>query len=278
MRRNSHIITLLVVLSTVGVSIFPLILTFDNLLDNLYVKGSIALITGYIIYIFIKSDIKDSIDNLKLKNNPNEIPHNISAPTVENINDHPKIVIINESPEINDFVSIDLKKCFDRIIFYINNNVDFFKEDLLNMKEQISRYNYKYNTVINTLNNKFNPNEMTVIKITNIINSIEKLIVKIIQSTMTRLESFNEAEYVKLINKAESKRKNSQVDIQRKAIFQEYTNFVSTSIEHIEILLLKLDTFQLELNKIDNFNDLELDKLDEIINLDNMISSMKYYR
>lgn len=162
---------------------------------------------------------------------------------------------------------MELLKCMDK---------HEFKSESTQAIEQIERLRKKTDTLDLILQQHFEKDSLTYEKFHYTIINIEKLFFENLRKMILKITIFDQDEYNNLAK--ENKNISESAALQRNAIFKEYINYVNTIIEKNEGILIKLDNLTLEISKLEDVNDVELDNLPTIQEMNTLIEQTKLYK
>ena len=166
-----------------------------------------------------------------------------------------------------------LESCSVLLTEYISRGDKIFDAILLKVKEQLNRMMKKERVITDILLQKFQANELSYMKFQDSINSIRKILCLNTRSILNRLYAFDVNEYEKSI---ESHHPNDRYSEARRALLNEYRDFLNETADYNEDILLKMDRLILEISKL---NDPEkLNDLDALQEIDALISNTKWYK
>lgn len=162
---------------------------------------------------------------------------------------------------------MELLKCMDK---------HEFKSEATQAIEQIERLRKKTDTLDLILQQHFEKDSLTYEKFHYTIMNIEKLFFENLRKMILKITIFDQDEYNNLAK--ENKNISESAALQRNAIFKEYINYVNAIIEKNEGILIKLDNLTLEISKLEDVNDVELDNLPTIQEMNTLIEQTKLYK
>jgi hypothetical protein len=158
---------------------------------------------------------------------------------------------------------------------YMNANSDTFRGKILIILNYCKKYIKKKEFLTKTLLAGLSTTELTYIKFSGILTTIDNSICKTLNDILFRLHAFDEEEYEQILK---THPKNTSTYIERKNIFSEYTNYINSSIDFIDRLLLKIDKLQLETTKVKSLDYNSIEKLNSVQEIDELIEKMKLYK
>jgi hypothetical protein len=157
---------------------------------------------------------------------------------------------------------------------YIRSNGSTFRDKLSTIIEYCKKFIQKKELISKSLLAYLDPNELSYIKFSSILNNIEDNVSKNLNDVLIHLLSFDEDEYERIL-KIKVPSKNYE---ERLKIFQEYVSYVDYSVEFIDSILIKLDKLQLEISKIKSIDIFKIEELQTVKDIDNLITAIKYYK
>jgi hypothetical protein len=158
---------------------------------------------------------------------------------------------------------------------YLNDNTYTFKRDLLGIIKSCEKFITKRGLVFSTLESHFNKNELSFIKFTNVINGVENSFAVTVNNILLRLNAFDEGEYEDIFRKKKTTDKNHE---KRQKIFDEYVDFLKTSSEFLDEILIKMDQLQLEISKLSDLDYHDIENNELIKEIDTLVKTMKLYK
>jgi hypothetical protein len=142
---------------------------------------------------------------------------------------------------------------------------------------QLERIRKKKDTLMNVLNQRFDPTELSYKKFASVTQEVEKLFYLNVRSILNRLNAFDESEFESVLNKKSTP--FSQELLQEKSnIYNEYLSFVKGSLGTNEEILLKLDKLLLEISRLDSFELGDIENMPCMQEIDLLIKQTKYYK
>lgn len=143
--------------------------------------------------------------------------------------------------------------------------------------EQLERLPKKKETLINVLNQRFEPTELSYKKFASVTEEVEKLFYLNIRSILNRLNVFDESEFERVMNQKPTP--FSRELLQEKTnVYNEYMSFMKSSISSNEEILLKLDKLLLEISRLDSFELGDIENMPCMQEIDSLIKQTKYYK
>lgn len=178
--------------------------------------------------------------------------------------------IINPS-EIN---SID--DCID-VLSEVEHKVIFGKsaKDLV---EQLRRFENKKKIIDDILLQKFSAGELTYIKFNETVLGIEKVLLTNARGAINKINAFDEEEYRNLINGTLNTRMSQEMIKTKIDIYNQYIEYVKESIRTNEEILVKLDLLLLELSKFNSLDGIDILNMEQLKEMEDLISKVKLYK
>lgn len=143
--------------------------------------------------------------------------------------------------------------------------------------EQLERIRKKKDTLMNVLNQRFDPTELSYKKFASITEEVEKLFYLNVRSILNRLNVFDESEFDSVMNKKSTKFSVKLLQ-EKTLVYNEYLSFVNGSLGTNEEILLKLDKLLLEISRLDSFELGDIDNMPCMQEIDTLIKQTKYYK
>ena len=150
----------------------------------------------------------------------------------------------------------------------------FFDEAIDAAIEQLYRMEDKDKALDTILEQFFTPQEMTFKAI--FFNNVKKMI--------NRMIIFDYKDYQKVVNKLSNSRQVEGVGVasqplsEQLKIYNEHISYVRGLVETNENILTKLDGLLLEISKLDDLNEEDLEKMAAIQEINDLIAQTKYYK
>lgn len=155
--------------------------------------------------------------------------------------------------------------------------VKVLEGDITLALEQLERIKKKKDTLINVLNQRFDPNELSYKKFASVTQEVEKLFYLNVRSILYRLNVFDESEFESVMNK-KSTPFSPELLREKSNVFNEYLTFVKGSLGTNEEILLKLDKLLLEISRLDSFELGDIENMPCMQEIDSLIKQTKYYK
>lgn len=153
-----------------------------------------------------------------------------------------------------------------------------FDRDILQILEQIDRFNKKKQTIISILLQKFDQKEMSFSKFEQAVLDVENVFYMNIKSILNRIGAFDEEDYYRLNLDKDLKRFSKEFIDTKMTIYQEYITFVKNAVEDSEEILLKLDKLLFEISKFNSLEDGEIENMAAMKEIDELISKTQFYK
>ncbi|GAB1157736.1 hypothetical protein YWY31_37610 [Paenibacillus illinoisensis] len=163
----------------------------------------------------------------------------------------------------------------EALSFY--RRIKVLEEDITLGLSQLSRMKKKKETLLNVLNQRFDPGELSYKKFASVTLEVEKLLYLNIRSVLNRLHVFDEAEYAALMKSKSSKIPPKLVQEKTK-VYNDYLSYVKDSLHTNEEILLKLDQLLLEISRLDSFEAGDIEQMPCMQDIDQLIKHTKLYR
>jgi hypothetical protein len=158
---------------------------------------------------------------------------------------------------------------------YIRTHGKILKSNLLSIVKYSNKLLIKKDKIINNLLTHFESNELSFQKFSLTLENISLLLARSLNSVIININSFNEDDYNQLISSSSTNNNNF---IERLQIYDEYINFVSQSVESIDLILLKMDKLQLQTSRLKSIKYENIESLDAIEEINKLIEDTKLYQ
>lgn len=155
--------------------------------------------------------------------------------------------------------------------------VKVLEGDIILGLEQLERIRKKKDTLMNVLNQRFDPTELSYKKFASVTLEVEKLFYLNVRSVLNRLNVFDESEYERVIHK-KSTSFSPQLQQEKALVYNEYLSFVEGSLGTNEEILLKLDKLLLEISRLDSFEPGDIENMACMQEIDSLIKQTKFYK
>lgn len=186
-------------------------------------------------------------------------------------------------PQLKEKDIQTLDECAAGVLFYINNNVKTYADNLNDVLQQISRMQRKEAALQLTLKERFDESELSYHKFQGAVDSMEEIMILNIKSLLNRINAFDEEEYEELMVKQRMKGTNisdsdRKILVSRQSIYEEYMAFVERSVANNEELLIRLDKLMLEISKLSEIAANDVEEMDAMKEIDKLINDTKWYK
>ncbi|NBJ16899.1 MAG: hypothetical protein FNP40_15345 [Dehalobacter sp. 4CP] len=152
-----------------------------------------------------------------------------------------------------------------------------FAETIDLLTGQIERIEKKQETIIDVLQQKFSPSEMSFQKFQAVVTEVGEVFYINIKSIINRLNAFDEEDYIFITRKA-GKSLSEEFRKEKLSVYHEHMAFVSNAAQQNEQILLKLDKLLLEISKLTSLESSEIENMPGMEEINNLIQQVKYYR
>lgn len=143
--------------------------------------------------------------------------------------------------------------------------------------EQLNRMKKKNITLLNVLNQRFDPSELSYKKFASVTREVEMLFYLNVRSILNKLHVFDESEFENVMSQ-KSTRLSSELLQEKTNLYNEYVSFVKDSLGTNEEILLKLDKLLLEISRLDDLELGDIENLACIQEIDSLIKQTKFYK
>lgn len=168
--------------------------------------------------------------------------------------------------------------CSNAIRHYIAVNINTFKQDLETIDKQIVRYEKKRDTLSKVLLDRFNEGEISFEKFMSAIKSTEHIMIINIKNVLSKLDAFDEEEFVEMENSRNSQYLRDSTVQARREIFEEYIRFVKKAVSDNEDIMLKLDKLLLEITRLSEIAIQDIENMEAMQAIDQLINDTKWYK
>lgn len=163
----------------------------------------------------------------------------------------------------------------EALSFY--RRIKVLHEDIALAMSQLNRMKNKKETLINVLNQRFEPGELSYQKFAGVAMEVEKLLYLNIRSILNRLNVFDKAEYASMM-KAKPAGMSDQLYQEKAKVYQDYLSYMKSTLHINEEILLKLDQLLLEISRLDGVAAEEIEHMPCMKEIDQLIRHTKLYR
>ncbi len=185
----------------------------------------------------------------------------------------PKLYAGNELNNEKDYVSA-LEERRDKKVFL---------KDINAMTELIGRLRARNESLDSILSQRFMPQEMTAVRFRSVIDSVNAAFYDNVKQMLNRITLFDEKDYTVLLyrlqySKNTLSQEESQNTYERLTIYKEHLDHVKQLIEMNEGMIVKLDRLLLELSKLDDLHEGNIENMAAIQEINDLIEQTKYYQ
>lgn len=156
-------------------------------------------------------------------------------------------------------------------------NMKMLKKEISFALEQVPRLKRKKESLLRVLNQRFEPNEISYKKFTNVIIQVEKLFYLNLSNILNKVSVFDEAEY-KHVLEHNTSRFTKKILLEKTELYKEYITFINKSLNINEEILLDLDKLLLEISKLNSFEVEDIDNMACMKEIENLIKQTKFYK
>jgi hypothetical protein len=155
--------------------------------------------------------------------------------------------------------------------------VKALEEDITLAVEQLDRMKKKEITLLNVLNERFDPTELSYKKFASVTQEVEKLFYLNVRSILNRLNVFDESEFERIRSQKPTQFSRELLE-EKKNVYNDYLSFVKSSLGTNEEILLKLDKLLLEISRLDSVEPGDIENMPCMQEIDSLIKQTKYYK
>ncbi len=158
-----------------------------------------------------------------------------------------------------------------------------FIKDINTVMEQISRIRSRNESLDTILKQHFSPQEMTSVRFRMVIDSVNELFYGNVKKMLNRISIFDDRDYNVIVYKLRYSTvtlspQESQTLQNRLAVYQEHLDYIHNLIEMNEEIIVKLDRLLLEISKLDDFDENNIEKTEAIREMNDLIRQTKFYK
>lgn len=177
-----------------------------------------------------------------------------------------------ESKQINDLQTDDdfkteLVKCMAK---------REFKDSAAQAMKQLDRMRKKINILDEVLSQHFEKGSLTYDKFNNTIENVEELFFDNLRKMILKITIFDQDEYNNMAR--DNRNLSTAAVMQRNAIYKEYVEYANLILEKNENILIKLDNLLLEISKLDDVEESNIENLATVQEVNELIEQTKYYK
>lgn len=158
-----------------------------------------------------------------------------------------------------------------------NQSKKLFADDIELAISQIERLKQKNEMLDTLLTQEFSSTEMSYARFKQIITSVIDLFYSNVRSIINRLTIFDYSEYTNVKSGKLRGLTKEQMDAKLK-MFDEHVAYINNKIDNNENILLKLDSLLLEVSKLEEVSESEIENLEAIKNINDLIEQTKLYK
>jgi hypothetical protein len=159
-----------------------------------------------------------------------------------------------------------------------NKGKKTFEPTIALLLEQIERFQRKKEKILSILGQIFDVTEMSYQKFSGVILEVEKIFYLNLKSIINKLNAFDEDDYDMIREKQAGEAFSQQFMEDKLNVYNEYIKFIKESAEDNEEIILKLDRLLLEISGLNSIESGEIEKMPEMIEIDNLIKQTKLYK
>jgi hypothetical protein len=146
------------------------------------------------------------------------------------------------------------------------------------MIDQVEGLKKKIDKIRDILLQKFNVIDTGYERFRGIISDVEYVFYANIKSILNKINAFDEEDYERVSDVDRRKSYSTKFVTSKLSIYNEYINYVKSSMEDNEEIILKLDMLLLEISKFNSMEAGEIENMSEIKEMDGLIRKSKYYK
>jgi len=155
--------------------------------------------------------------------------------------------------------------------------VKALEENVTLALEQLDRMKKKEFTLLNVLNERFEPTELSYKKFASVAQEVTKLFYLNVRSILNRLNVFDESEFESVMKQRPTKFSRELLQ-EKTMVYNDYLTFMQSSLGTNEEILLKLDKLLLEISRLDSFEPGDIELMPCMQEIDSLIKQTKYYK
>ncbi len=167
-----------------------------------------------------------------------------------------------------------LDKGIDAIRRYMSSPT--FAEYVSRIIKQAERLRKRNSAIDHMLTEKFSTDGLSYGRFKRTIDDIERVMCVNIKSILNRIEPFDEDEYREIIHGRT--KLSMKVAKEKLHIYEEYIEYVRSSVEDNDEILLKLDKLLSEISKLNSLSKGELENMQELQEIDALINDSRWYK
>lgn len=153
-----------------------------------------------------------------------------------------------------------------------------FGRSAKDLVEQLKRFLHKKSIVDGVLLQKFKPTELTYIKFNETVFGVEKVLLTNAKGVINKINAFDEEEYRSLTKGKLNSRMSREMIRAKVGIYNQYIDYVQEAIRTNEEILVKLDLLLLELSKFNSLDGIDILEMEQLKDMEDLISKVKLYR
>ncbi|WEK55917.1 MAG: hypothetical protein P0Y55_07685 [Candidatus Cohnella colombiensis] len=150
--------------------------------------------------------------------------------------------------------------------------------DILLALDQLDRIEKKNAILLDILNQRFDPSELSYKKFIAVIHDVENLFYFNIRKMLNKLSVFDASEYSNLTSSLRFKQISNNLLQKKQELYMEYLAFVTAQVSANEQILLKLEQLLMEISQLGSANDEDVDHLPCMQEIDALIKQTKFYQ
>lgn len=158
------------------------------------------------------------------------------------------------------------------------DNKAIFGRSAKDLVEQLKRFQHKKEIVDGVLLQKFSPTGLTYIKFNETVFGVEKVLLTNAKGVINKINAFDEEEYRSLTKGKLNSRMSREMIRAKVGIYNQYIDYVQEAIRTNEEILVKLDLLLLELSKFNSLDGIDILEMEQLKDMEDLISKVKLYR
>lgn len=156
-------------------------------------------------------------------------------------------------------------------------SVKALENDMTVALGQLERIGKKQDALLDILNQRFDPAELSYAKFVSVAQEVEKLFYANVKSILNKLQVFDVMEFESVM-KPGSTQLSKRITQERTVVYNEYMAFLKNSLSMNEEILLKLDKLILEIARLDSLHPDDIEAMPCMQEIDSLIKQTKYYK
>lgn len=162
------------------------------------------------------------------------------------------------------------------LLYY--RDIKVLKKDIILAVDQLDRMGKKKETLLDVLDQRFDPSELSYKKFFSVITEVENLFQQNVRGMLNKINVFDASKLSDFNDQQQSAIFSEKIMQQKSELYNEYLTYVKGYIGANEEILLKLDKLLLEISMLGNADYRDVEEMPCMKEIDALIKQTKYYK